>query len=1204
MKFIFGVRSDIKDALHFWDKKRITYPAGHNIVDYNIEEKKQKFYSPTEDSISITAVTMSNNKTLIAFAEEQKTKGAFIHIYDKTQRKRRCLISPGANLKRVEYISFSTDKDERYILMLYGEPEWSLVYWFWNSPKPETTLTFDNPIISGKCTFSPIDFSICVVTGYNTFRYIRIGTSENDEFTTLNVVMSKVQSKEGEEPEHSRDYTSHCWMKEKLLVISTKEGELIVLGEDGYFLSMTKLQKRIDCMSEYSSGVIVSCEGPVILLMSFKKENKLFECIHTYTFGQKNDIITSIGWDTSFDNSIFCITSGQQLLKAKPGKRPQEVICSFHSKEIIDMDICIRKPLIATCSEDNTIRLWNYIEATQELEFQSPEIIPLSIAFHPSGLYLAVGTIDKVYLMSVYFNTLKITQEVHVKLFRQVSFSNGGQYLAISHSNIFQVYNFYTMESIERLTVNPAKIQSVEWFEDDSGFISIDQSNYVSFFGIGIQPVNLLISNKQMVTGIAKIPGSLIAYAASSDSTIKEVTTDAVNKKLEIKGKPGEIAITRHKKLFFIAVGDKNEPGVVKCYKFPLTIGECSDIQAHAKPIKRMKVSRNDKFLFTGGEDGCIIIYVINERERIEDFRELPLAYSTEILTDTHLLTSANGKLEDLITRQRDLASNKTSEQEAILADLMQSLESLNYQIKKKQIEYENQKLLRTTRLRLLSTEQEEDIKSALQVGSNGVDQLKRKHLERYVKKSTEYSRQIIKLEGIVKNQEDERDALFTEQTAEITKVRKEYEQRVESFMNEITRKQKELNSKVENQRLLIQQMQEDHKSELNILKDEHNINLQNESEQLIKVRGEHQLNSNKTDESKRNVEELNRDIKELNETIKKAENEQCNLELGNKKLMDILEEKGRKISNIEQEIYQHKKEVQKLEKFKFVLDSKIKDLKHEMNPREQEITKLKDKTSQMDKKLKKFNKLNIFLGYRLKEIQEIQRRLQSEITNNREKLRKNVIRNKERLDALEYCAKFTHSPADLRDVVIEKLVKYKKEGDQVVRLPAKITEEFKTQEEFMLNSVRHLQKELVARKKARTDNNKLVRSQNRTLISEIQKLRGIITKTKGGRLTKGSGGVDRYKKLNSSVVVKMNKSITEVTSPVSKAKEIESDIVRSPEMDPLTLDSAMIDLPMNNAGRSMQIEDNKETIKMLRARVDALKNENQKLKFIKKIIL
>ncbi len=33
---------------------------------------------------------------------------------------------------------------------------------------------------------------------------------------------------------------------------------------------------------------------------------------------------------------------------------------SFHRGEVTGMDVCIRKPIVATCSMDRSVRVWNY----------------------------------------------------------------------------------------------------------------------------------------------------------------------------------------------------------------------------------------------------------------------------------------------------------------------------------------------------------------------------------------------------------------------------------------------------------------------------------------------------------------------------------------------------------------------------------------------------------------------------------------------------------------------------------------------------------------------------------------------------------------------------------------------------------------------------------------------------------------------------
>ena len=70
------------------------------------------------------------------------------------------------------------------------------------------------------------------------------------------------------------------------------------------------------------------------------------------------------------DRIVFTTSSSQlfQILNFN-SERPNEenkyehVISSFHSKQILGLDVCIKKELVATCSSDRTVRLWSYTNA-------------------------------------------------------------------------------------------------------------------------------------------------------------------------------------------------------------------------------------------------------------------------------------------------------------------------------------------------------------------------------------------------------------------------------------------------------------------------------------------------------------------------------------------------------------------------------------------------------------------------------------------------------------------------------------------------------------------------------------------------------------------------------------------------------------------------------------------------------------------------
>eukprot|EP00826_Nyctotherus_ovalis_P037478 TRINITY_DN3417_c0_g2_i2.p1 TRINITY_DN3417_c0_g2~~TRINITY_DN3417_c0_g2_i2.p1 ORF type:complete len:395 (+),score=169.61 TRINITY_DN3417_c0_g2_i2:407-1591(+) len=392
--------------------------------------------------------------------------------------------------------------------------------------------------------------------------------------------------------------------------------------------------------------------------------------------------------------------------------------------------------------------------------------------------------------------------------------------------------------------------------------------------------------------------------------------------------------------------------------------------------------------------------------------------------------------------------------------------------------------------------------------------------------------------------------------------------------MANIKQKSKELESKITNQKNIMNQIMEDNKTELKLMASDHKIKQESINDTLVKQRGEQQVKANKADEFHRKSEELARDIKELMEMLDKAEKEQHSLEddIGVKNR--VLEDKGKDIAKLEQEIYQHKKEAQKLEKFKFVLDYKIKELKREMNPREQQIENLRKKTTDMDKKLKIFNKLNVFLKNRLKDLQDQQRELQKNITNNRERLRKNAIYIKERIDALDSCTQFIHDPEKLKQAVITRLEKYKKEGEQATKLPSTISHEFKSQEEFMANSVKALEKELEASKKIRKDSNKQIRSQNKLLILEIQKLRGRIGENKRGGLPGAQRTFYKSRKMDTSMIVRPNR------------------------LEP----NATEDFGDDSDNSFQQLDENKETIRILRDRLERLKREGDSLRGVRQI--
>jgi hypothetical protein len=74
-----------------------------------------------------------------------------------------------------------------------------------------------------------------------------------------------------------------------------------------------------------------------------------------------------------------------------------------------------------------------------------------------------------------------------------------------------------------------------------------------------------------------------------------------------------QILLSANGKVLFGGSSEDQKPGSVHIYKLPLE--KINEVQAHSKPIERMRLSFDNDFLFTAGQDGCIIVHSVKDRD-------------------------------------------------------------------------------------------------------------------------------------------------------------------------------------------------------------------------------------------------------------------------------------------------------------------------------------------------------------------------------------------------------------------------------------------------------------------------------------------------------------------------------------------------------------------------------------------------------------
>lgn len=150
----------------------------------------------------------------------------------------------------------------------------------------------------------------------------------------------------------------------------------------------------------------------------------------------------------------------------------------FHSGKVNEMDVATQRPLLATCSEsDATLRIWNYHTMNCELAkklyvVERDSMDPageavsrplLSVAFHPSGYYLAISFVDRVRLFHLLYDELRFFREVNAPRATVLKFSNGGHILAAASGQTLLIYEAYTLECLQVMNAHSSIVQEICW---------------------------------------------------------------------------------------------------------------------------------------------------------------------------------------------------------------------------------------------------------------------------------------------------------------------------------------------------------------------------------------------------------------------------------------------------------------------------------------------------------------------------------------------------------------------------------------------------------------------------------------------------------------------------------------------------------------------------------------------------------------------
>jgi len=1110
----FGIKADVKDNICYLDEQTVLYPAGHNVVIFNTEQKTQRFISGTEKTEGITAIAVSPNKKYVAVAERApEGEKALVTVFDlHTLKRRKVLQAASADVMSKEFVCLSFSPDSKGLLTHGGAPDWTLVYWLWEKAKVGAVSKSSNAQNAVfECSFNPIDNTVVCVTGDGICRFLRI---TDQTLKPLPGAMGK------REPQA---YLCHAWLSEERVVVATDTGDLLLLeaGELKTALAASPADgASIDSIVAYSKGFVCGADGGMIYVFERSEDKEYYKRAKSFKIESNAVKIKNLAVSPSEEQLVCTLANCQAYVLPlsntdilKSDEMNFELLSqAFHSLTVTGLDTCVRKPLVATCGTDKSVRIWNYLDKSTDLAKVFTEEC-YSVSFHPSGLHVLCGFSDKLRLMNLLMDDIRPYKEFAIKACRECRFSTGGQSFAAVNGNTIQIYSTYTCENIGNLRGHNGKVKSIYWTQDDSRLISAGMDGAVYEWQVKeTKRTSENVLKSCAYTCAVCTADARSIFAVGSDHKLKEISDSNITREFDAACVINQIVLSHSGRMLFAGT----ELGTVRSYKYPLN-GDFAEIQVHSAPITRLRITYDDAFLFTGSEDGTVYIFDVRDKEGRGAKRDKEMtAFAEEILVTK----------SDLEEKTQNMAELKTKVEELTMQN--------EYQLRLKDLNY-NEKLKEATEKFTQELDSDKKNYELLLQAKNDMEmeyeekikQLEERHQQQLQAIEAQYQQKIMaeveRYQSLVGEKDlqgekwEEKLAVQTEEHERaVQELTDEYEARLNEEAAVLEREKSEKEGYIQEFDETRRQLEEDVDREIEELKERYEAKLASERESALRLKGENGIMRKKFTALQKDIEDQKDEINGLFQNKKNLHEHIASLEKDIAGLKKEIRERDETIGDKEKRIYDLKKKNQELEKFKFVLDYKIKELKKQIEPREVEIMEMKEQIKDMDQELERYHKNNSSLELTISDLKLKLDGMQREILGQRSKLGDAASESRNMRTELHELVQFIQDPKALKEGVKKIYQRHVAEDTVSARgIEPDIATEYTRQREYLEKSVESLKRKLNKNMELHRNDNARMMQENVSLIKEINDLRREIKGMKLAQRAKDLAGSGSGSTLN-----------------------------------------------------------------------------------------
>ncbi|KAF5909918.1 collagen alpha-1(IX) chain-like, partial [Clarias magur] len=622
----FGLSEKIRNNLHFLNEQTIIFPSGNNCVCFNVQQRWTRFIpggnADQQGPQGILALALSPDRHYLAVSERREQ--GTITIYDL--QNKQCFkkqVLTGGSIDIQEFVCLAFSADSKYLLGQSGAPDWTLYYWEWEKNEVIALVKTTRVGLVSQVSFNPKHNTQICVSGKCVFKIYKLEKNSLNQSSSFEM----------------ENITSHAWMSKDCIILGTETGNLLML-KAGRWRDLGRASERprtdssstgalqsITAITQYCKGFACAA-GPGLVCLYDKKgecytqtaEIRIPQDSCSNQSSQSEQKITAVCLSPSEKTLAISTRQGQiyhvrldshEIIKGEQADF-KFLFHAIHSGTITGLSICSSKPLFATCSKDNSVRIWNYKTNSLELIKEFPQE-PKCISFHPNGLTILVGFADNVCLMSLLVGEFRTVQEFRINNCRECLFSHEGSMFAVVTCKFVNIFHSRTGEKVS-LHGHIYEVQSVKWSKDDHRLVSCAADGTICEWNSGTwTSKSTKLPKPSNYIEAMFLPNTENVLLVASGFNLNEFRVGEIHKEMTSNGSTyTAISMTHCGQAIFCG----SAAGTIRVIQYPLDDQESlTEYAAHSGPIARMAVTPDNQYLLTASENGSLLMWIITDQK-------------------------------------------------------------------------------------------------------------------------------------------------------------------------------------------------------------------------------------------------------------------------------------------------------------------------------------------------------------------------------------------------------------------------------------------------------------------------------------------------------------------------------------------------------------------------------------------------------------